>query len=102
MKKTFAAFFAGLFLSIISAYVLREIQQRRQEGHGLVDLNQCSMEDLRSLDLEERTIERIIESRPYRSKLELVSRVMLPNRIYDSVKTRISVTKSDEAVKVAS
>jgi len=79
MKKTAAALLAGLSLSVIAAFVLREIQHRNQARPELFDLNQCSMEDLRSLNLEQSTIERIIESRPYRSKLELVSRVMLPN-----------------------
>jgi len=43
-----------------------------------------------------------VESRPYRSKLELVSRVMLPNAIYEGVKNRVSVINSNEPVKVAS
>ena len=102
MKRTLTAFFAGLSLSAAAAYLLRGIQQRRQAGHGLLDLNQCSMEDLRGLGLEESTIERIVESRPYRSKLELVSRVMLPNPIYEGVKNRVSITNSNEPVKVAS
>ena len=101
MKKIVATFFAGLSLSVIAAYVLHKTQHCRQAGGGLFDLNQCSKEDLRSLELEESTIERIIESRPYRSKLELVSRVVLPSGIYDAIKNRVSVSNSQEPVKVA-
>jgi hypothetical protein len=101
MKRIVATFFAGLSLSVIAAYVLHKTQHRRQAGGGLFDLNQCSKEDLRSLKLEESTVERIIESRPYRSKLELVSRVLLPSEIYDPIKNRVSVSNSQEPVKVA-
>lgn len=69
---------------------------------GDVDLNQCSPEQLRAIGIDEITAERIIESRPYRSKLELVSRVMLTPDVYGTIKRRVFVSGSNEAVKVAS
>jgi hypothetical protein len=101
MQKSLAAFFSGLALSVLAAYVLSEVR-RRQRGLGPFDLNQCSVGDLRSLGLDEGTAEKILESRPYRSKLELVSRVMLPNDVYVGVKDRVSVANSNDPVMVAS
>ena len=100
MHKSLTAFFSGLALSVLAVYVY-EVGRRRQSNLGRLDLNRCSIEDLRSLGLEEGTPESIIESRPYRSKLELVSRVMLPNEVYVGVKNRVTVANPDEAVKVA-
>jgi len=71
----------------------------RQNG---VDLNQASIEQLLSLGLDRSIADRIVENRPYRSRLELVSRVMLPNDVYNSIKDRVSIARSREPVKVAS
>lgn len=75
-------------------------QAIREAGH--VDLNQCSPEELRAIGIDEITAQRIIESRPYRSKLELVSRVMLAPDVYGTIKSRVFVSGADDAVKVAS
>ena len=101
MQKSLTPFFSGLALSVLAAYVY-EVGRRRQLNLGHFDLNRCSIGDLRSLGLEEGAAEKIIESRPYRSKLELVSRVMLPNQIYVGVKNRVTVADPEEPVKVAS
>jgi hypothetical protein len=102
MQKSLTAFFSGLALSVLIAAYAYEVGRRRRLNLGRFDLNRCSIEDLRSLGLEEGTSERIIESRPYRSKLELLSRVMLPNEVYVGVKNRVTVANPDEPVKVAS
>ncbi len=67
-----------------------------------VDLNECSIDDLTGLGITNILANRIIESRPYRNKLELVSRVMLPNDVYASIRRRVSVSRTAEPVKVAS
>ncbi len=103
MKKGIAAFLSGIGVSLLAAYAARGIRrQRRAEGLRVIDLNECSMSDFRKLGLDEQTADRIVESRPYRSKLELVSRVMLPNDIYDGIKHRVGVHDSQEPVKIAS
>lgn len=68
---------------------------------GDLDLNQCSLEQLRELGVDEITALRIIELRPYRSKLELVSRVMLVPDVYGAIKDRVFASNADEAIKVA-
>jgi len=116
MKKGFAAFISGVGVSLLAAYAARGIRRQRKE-QGLdqvpdqvsdhfqgkqIDLNQCSMSDFRKLGLDEHTAERICENRPYRTKLELVSRLMLPSDVYGTIKDRVEVFNPDEPVKVAS
>ncbi len=103
MKKGIVAFISGVGVSLLAAYAARGIRrERREQGLDLVDLNECSMSDFRKLGLDDQTAERIVENRPYRSRLELVSRVMLPNDIYGTIKNRVGVSGSREPVKVAS
>jgi hypothetical protein len=103
MKKGMAAFISGIGVSLLAAYAARGIRRQRQaEGLNLIDLNDGSMSDFRKLGLDDQMAERIFESRPYRSKLELVSRVMLPNDVYSSIKDRVKVHDTQEPVKVAS
>ena len=102
MKKSLLAFISGLGVSLLAAYASRGIRrQRREQDLHLLDLNRCSTRELRGLGLEDETVERIVESRPYRSKLELVSRVMLPNDVYATVKNRVNVTNTNEPIKFA-
>ncbi len=84
----------------------RELVDRGRSFAGRIrpnalDLNECSAEQLTALGLDRSIADRIIENRPYRSRLELVSRVMLSNDIYNSIKHRVSVSRSAEPVKVA-
>jgi len=67
----------------------------------LVDLNSADRAELENLALGSESIERIIEGRPYRSKLELVSRMVLSEAEYASIREKIGVSKGREPVKVA-
>lgn len=101
--RSITAFLSGVAVSLLAAYAARGIRrQRRQQVRNLIDLNQCSLEDFKSLGLDSETADRVLENRPYRSKLELVSRVMLPTDIYSSIKDRVGVSNAREPVKVAS
>jgi len=69
---------------------------------GLVDLNACSLQELlsiRGLDPEWAT--RIVDSRPYRSKMDLISRMVVPIDVFTTISARISIGKPDEGVKIA-
>ena len=101
MKSSIAAFVSGLGIAVLGGYLLSGRSLRRTVS-STIDLNQCSANDLQSLGLDGDTSERIIENRPYRSKLELVSRIMLPNDAFALIKERISITNPNEPVKVAS
>jgi len=75
--------------------------QPLERSQGL-DLNQCSMEDFLDVGLDQASAERIIEQRPYRNKLELVSRMVVPDEVYQLIRNRIFILESDEPIKVAS
>lgn len=68
---------------------------------GEIDLNQCSTEQLVSLGIDQVTAERIVEFRLYRTKMELVERVMLSPQLYGSIRNRVWVSNANEPVKVA-
>lgn len=98
------AFLAGIgvafFVGIAGGRIIR--RAGAQAGLTTIDLNRATANDLVALGLDRLIADRIVENRPYRSRLELVSRVMLPHAVYDSIKSRVSVSATDEPVKVAS
>lgn len=69
---------------------------------GMVDLNQASREDLQGLGVTDSAmLDRLIENRPYRNKMDLLARMVVPQDIYDMIKDHIEVLGRDESVKVA-
>ena len=84
----------------------REVTHLKNEVVGLasaamVDINEASREDLRGLGIEDALLDRVIEGRPYRNKLDLLSRMILPQELYDSIKEHIDIARPNESVKVA-
>ena len=80
----------------------REHRARRARG-GLIDLNGCSLQELARLEgLDEESAGRVIENRPYRNKLDLVSRMVVPEATYIQFSHFVAVSGPDEPVKVAS
>jgi hypothetical protein len=67
----------------------------------LIDLNDAGPAQLEELNLNPESLERLIESRPYRSKLELVSRMVLSEAEYETIKEKIGVSEGREPVKIA-
>jgi len=67
----------------------------------LLDLNTASREDLRSLGLDSEMSDQILENRPYRNKLDLLSRMVISENTYDGIKHQIGVAKATESVKFA-
>ena len=72
-----------------------------EPNESSVSLNSATPEDLRTLGLDQEVVDRVIENRPYRNKLELVSRLIVPEDIYSGIHNRIAVERPDEPVKVA-
>ena len=68
----------------------------------LVDLNEARPAELVPLNLSPEALDRLIENRPYRSKLELLSRMVLTQPEYDDIKDKVGVAASREPVKIAS
>ena len=95
---------AGIALGLWVAKELREARQRLYGGPSL-DLNECSREDLLQVpSLNEALADRIIENRPYRHRLDLVARMVVPSGIYQSIRDRVDVSSSvvTRSVNVAS
>jgi Helix-hairpin-helix motif len=67
----------------------------------LIDLNSANADQLTNLGLSAEIQERLIDNRPYRNKLELVSRMVLSQDEYAAIKDRVSVAKANEPVKIA-
>ena len=67
----------------------------------LVDLNAADCEQLSALGLDPPSVERLIENRPYRSKLDLISRMILTEEAYSRIRDKVGVAEGREPVKVA-
>ena len=65
--------------------------RRRARGGPAVNINQASHQELmESLGLDAETADRIMEHRPYPSKIDLLGRMVVPEEIYRTIKGRIS------------
>lgn len=67
----------------------------------LIDLNGASVEQIGELEISAESLERLLENRPYRNKLELVSRMVLSKDEYSTIKDKVSVAEAGEPVKIA-
>jgi hypothetical protein len=67
----------------------------------LIDLNSADAETLAGLGMSAESVERLLENRPYRNKLELVSRMVLSQHEYSAIKDQVSVAEAREPVKIA-
>ncbi len=67
----------------------------------LIDLNGASVEQIGELGIPVESLERLLENRPYRNKLELVSRMILSQNEYSAIKDKVSVAEGGEPVKIA-
>ena len=73
-----------------------------QPSPEMLDLNTCSVQDLLNIGgFEEDWASRIVESRPYRNKMDLLSRMVVPIDVFNVISERVSIAKPDEGVKIA-
>jgi DNA uptake protein ComE-like DNA-binding protein len=114
MTKHLNSFLQGLLVAGICAlwYERRRgtrLAERTSRGaqraaRPLLDLNQASPEELASLpSMNRELVDRIIESRPYRNKLDLISRLVIAEETYELIKRFVYVPPeaATEPVKVA-
>jgi DNA uptake protein ComE-like DNA-binding protein len=81
-------------VGVFAASWLGGLQRRGAAGQsrrrGLININQASQQELMSLlGLDADTAERIVEHRPYPSKLDLLGRMIVPDDVYVAIKDRI-------------
>ena len=96
---------AGLALGVGTLIGFRRVQRPRRplgrpEGRW-VELNTCSMAEFLDIGLDDRTAEKIRDERPYRNKLELVSRMVVPEETYEMIRNKIYIAEANEPVKLA-
>lgn len=93
-------------LAFAAAFTAGAVQRRKLYVAGwrepLVDINTATREQLMSLGIVESfTLERLMENRPYRNKLDLVSRMVIPEALYEQIKHDIVVRRAEEPIKIA-
>jgi hypothetical protein len=95
------SFLGAVGLGIFSgAWILAA--RRRHEGlrrssvnTPTININAASQQELmQALGLDAAIAERIVEQRPYPSKIDLLGRMVVPEEIYNSIKHRISYKAS--------
>jgi hypothetical protein len=70
-------------------------------AENLLDLNTASPSEFLQLGLDSDMGDRITENRPYRNKLDLLSRFVIPEQVYNTIRGRVGVARATEPVKVA-
>jgi DNA uptake protein ComE-like DNA-binding protein len=86
MKSVFFLLGAGIGLFGLSHL----LKHRRDSGADLLDLNSASDKQLARLaGLPAELVERIIENRPYMTKIDLIGRRIIPDETYARIKHSI-------------
>ena len=94
----------GIGFALVRASSVGEAARRRRSPRwhdSLTDLNTADADQLKKLGLDAVAADRIVENRPYRNKLELVSRMIIPEKVYGTIRHQIGVRDTAEGVKVA-
>jgi DNA uptake protein ComE-like DNA-binding protein len=79
---------------IIAARRRREVS-RSTGNWSVININEASQQELmQSLGMDAELAERIVEHRPYPSKIDLLGRMVVPEEVYNSIKHRISYKAS--------
>lgn len=72
-----------------------ERQRRRRMMHrdadGLLDLNRATRKELQDLGFDHESAERILENRPFLTKMDLIGRRVVPDALYETLKDKICV-----------
>jgi hypothetical protein len=85
------SFLGAVGVGMFGAAWLAAWRGRRGRGGAVININKASVEELvQSLGLDAQTADRIVEHRPYPSKIDLLGRMVVPDEIYNRIKNRIS------------
>jgi DNA uptake protein ComE-like DNA-binding protein len=78
-----------------------DVSPEKLSREHLIDLNTADRDQLETLGLSSDALERLIENRPYRGRLELLSRMILGEGDFETIKHKIGVSGGREPVKSA-
>lgn len=68
-----------------------------------IDINTATREQFMALPgMNGEIADRILDNRPYRSKLDLLSRLVIPQALYHDIKHLLHVERGNQTVKIAS
>lgn len=85
-----AAVGIGIFAATRLVYRKRHGTLRKAPRIQPLNINKASQQELvRVLGLDRETAERIVEHRPYPSKIDLLGRMVIPEEVYVAIKDRI-------------
>jgi DNA uptake protein ComE-like DNA-binding protein len=85
----------GVFSGAWIIALRRRADNKRSLNRSMININEASQQELmRSLGVDAELAERIVEHRPYPSKIDLLGRMVVPEEIYHSIKHRISYKAS--------
>ncbi len=104
MKDGVLAFIGGIAAALGVAALRTRKLRRIARRLTTLDLNKAAAEDFVALGLDPLMADRIIEYRPYRSRIELLERYVLGKVDFDLIRDRvgIDVAHAHDAVNVAS
>jgi DNA uptake protein ComE-like DNA-binding protein len=87
----FLSILGAVGAGIFAAAWLASLQRRGLAGlSGRLNINQASRQEIiKVLGLDAETADRIIEHRPYPTRLDLLGRMVVPEEIYRAIKDRI-------------
>jgi DNA uptake protein ComE-like DNA-binding protein len=95
LMKRFVLWTAGIVCGLWIAGQLREAGARSAKPAPALDLNQCSREELLAIPgLTALLTDRIIDNRPYRHRLDLVARMVVPSGVYQNIRDLVDVDGS--------
>ena len=88
------SFFGALGIGVFAAAWLASLQRRgiaiQSSSRSVLNINEASQQEIMSvLGLDSETAERIVEHRPYPSRIDLLGRMVVPNDVYQTIKDRI-------------
>jgi Helix-hairpin-helix motif len=89
------SFLGAVGLGIFSGTWMIAARRRAGIRRSIININEASQQEImQTLGLNAEVAERIVEQRPYPSKIDLLGRMVIPAEIYDSIKNRISYKAS--------
>ena len=92
------SFLGAMGVGIFAASWLARMQRRGiaiQSPRPVLNINEASQQEIMSvLGLDAETAERIVEHRPYPSRIDLLGRMVVPNDVYEAIKDRIAYKAS--------
>jgi DNA uptake protein ComE-like DNA-binding protein len=90
------SFLGAVGLGVFSgAWIIASRRRRADARKSLININEASQQEImQALGLEAEFAERIVEHRPYPSKIDLLGRMVIPGEVYNSIKNRISYKAS--------